>query len=400
MAATRRPPGTGALLTKKDSAGREVWYGQTRVGTERRIVKKKLGLKRAPGGRTGMTRTDAEKALRAWLDGAQANPATERLTVAEGGARLLKHLAAKNRKKATLMAYESMLRVHLVPYFGGKALDAIMPEDVEAFMVASGASGSSVKTTGNAVSLLHGIFEHAIRRGWLHANPVKRVEKPKADASSEIRFLETEEVEALLRHELDDDLGRVLRVMYLTAATTGMRQGELVALRWMDVDWLARKVRVRRSYVRGEMTTPKSRRGSRAVPLATRTAAELERLSRDSVWAGDEDLVFAHPHTGGPIDRSRLLKRYKATLKRAGVREVRFHDLRHTFGTHMAAQGMEMRALQELMGHRDYKTTLIYADYKPNEREADMVDAAFGGGASGGASEAALPAVPERGQAV
>jgi integrase len=80
---------------------------------------------------------------------------------------------------------------------------------------------------------------------------------------------------------------------------------------------------------------------------------------REELW-GDAD------RTGKPIDRSRLLKRYKQALKRAGVRDVRFHDLRHTFGTHMAAQGVPMRTLQERMGHRDLKTTLIYADYAPS----------------------------------
>jgi integrase len=87
--------------------------------------------------------------------------------------------------------------------------------------------------------------------------------------------------------------------------------------------------------------------------------------------------VFAHPATGNPIDRSKLLKRFKAAVPRADVRDVRFHDLSHTFGTRMAAQGMPMRVRQELMGHRDFKTTLIYADYAPSEREAEWIEQAF-----------------------
>jgi integrase len=87
--------------------------------------------------------------------------------------------------------------------------------------------------------------------------------------------------------------------------------------------------------------------------------------------------VFAHPHTGKPIDRSRLLKRFKAALKRAEIRPVRFHDLRHTFGTRMAAQDVPMRTLQEMMGDRDFKTTLIYTDYGPSAREAEWVEAGF-----------------------
>jgi integrase len=87
--------------------------------------------------------------------------------------------------------------------------------------------------------------------------------------------------------------------------------------------------------------------------------------------------VFAHPVTGKPIDRSKLLKRFKAALRRAAVRPVRFHDLRHTFGTRMAGAGVPMRTLQEWMGHRDSKTTEIYADYSPNHLEADWIEQAF-----------------------
>jgi integrase len=163
---------------------------------------------------------------------------------------------------------------------------------------------------------------------------------------------------------------------------TGMRQGELLALRWLDVDWTAHRVRVRRNFVRGRFGTPKSKRSSRSIPLADDVARELELLFQDSSYQADEDLVFAHPHTGKPMDRSQLLKRFKGGLKRASVREVRFHELRHTFGTRMAAAGVPMRTLQEWMGRRDFKTTLIYADDAPAANEAEIVNAAFARAAS------------------
>jgi len=100
--------------------------------------------------------------------------------------------------------------------------------------------------------------------------------------------------------------------------------------------------------------------------MADRLAAELERHFVVSSWTADDDLVFAHPLTGGPYDASRLRKRFNEALERAGVRRVRFHDLRHTFGTHMAAAGAPLRAIQEWMGHRDHSTTLIYADFAPD----------------------------------
>src|SRR5207302_7745181 len=85
-----------------------------------------------------------------------------------------------------------------------------------------------------------------------------------------------------------------------------------------------------------------------------------------SAWCRDEDLVFAHPHTGNPYDGSKILKRFKEAMAAAGLRDARFHDLRHTFGTRMAAAGAPLRFIQEWMGHRDYKTTSVYADYAPD----------------------------------
>ncbi len=114
--------------------------------------------------------------------------------------------------------------------------------------------------------------------------------------------------------------------------------------------------------------------------MADPVASELEQLFQAAAFQADDDLVFCHPHTGQPLERGQLLKRFKKALERAGVREVRFHDLRHTFGTRMAAAGVPMRTLQEWLGHRDYKTTLIYADYAPAPNEVELVNAAFSAG--------------------
>jgi len=192
-----------------------------------------------------------------------------------------------------------------------------------------------------------------------------------------VRYLDHDELEALLRAVPEDTLGKVEGPLYLTAAMTGLRQGELFALHWRDVDWSAGRLRVRRNYVRGEYGTPKSKRGSRSVPLPDRVAGELERHFQRSSFQHDDDLVFPHPHTGNPLDRSKVLKRFKRALSRARVRDVRFHDLRHTFGTRMAAAGVPMRTLQEWMGHRSSKTTEIYADYAPDTGERDLVERAF-----------------------
>jgi integrase len=127
----------------------------------------------------------------------------------------------------------------------------------------------------------------------------------------------------------DEDLWRVDLAMYLTAAMTGLRQGELLALRWRDVDWSARKLRVSGGMRNGKRRAPKSATSSRAVPMADKVGGALDRLFQASAYQGDDDLVFGHPHTGRPLDRSQVSKRFERSLERAGVREVRFHDLRH-----------------------------------------------------------------------
>jgi integrase len=116
------------------------------------------------------------------------------------------------------------------------------------------------------------------------------------------------------------------------------------------------------------------------VPLTDRLAGELQRVFDASAFQRDDDLVFTHPHSrklGTPLDGSKVRKRFKDALERASIRPVRFHDLRHTFGTRMAAAGVPMRTLQEWLGHRDFTTTLVYADYAPSAPEAEWVEAAF-----------------------
>jgi integrase len=171
----------------------------------------------------------------------------------------------------------------------------------------------------------------------------------------------------------------VLRVLIRTAAMTGLRRSELAGLRWRDADWAAQRIRVRHTYVRGEYSTAgKSDLSTRrSVPMADRLVGELDAWSRRTSWTGELDLVFAHPHTGRPVDPNKVSKRFQQACRDADVPVIRFHDLRHTFATRMAATGQPLRALQEFLGHADAKTTQIYAHYAPSAHEVDMVNQAF-----------------------
>jgi integrase len=376
----RRPRGTGALIVRRDAADRETWYGKWRVDGQQ--VKRRIGPKRAVGTRDGLTKTQAEAELRRMMAEVGALRARgERVTVAEAGEALIAARRSAGRKRSTIEGYESILGQHVVSFFGSRAVDRIRRPDVEAFAASLERKGLAANSRINTLNLLGATFELAVRRGWAVTNPIRGVDRPRGGAADpDIRYLTMEEVEAVLRAVPDDELGRVEGVLYVAAVMTGMRRGELLGLRWGDIDWGAKRIRVRRNYVRGEFGPPKSRRSSRSVPLTDRLAGELQRLYDSAPFQSDEDLVFAHPHSrkpGTPLDGSKVLKRFKAALRRAGVRSLRFHDLRHTFGTRMAAAGVPMRTLQEWMGHRDFATTLVYADYTPSGREAEWVEEAF-----------------------
>ena len=162
--------------------------------------------------------------------------------------------------------------------------------------------------------------------------------------------------------------------IYLTAAFTGLRRGELLALHWRDVDFAGQAIRVRASYAGGQLTTPKSGK-VRSVPMAPDVAAALAALGARERWTGDDDLVFVG-EVGGYLDGSALRRRYTATLCRAGLRPLRFHDLRHTFGTRMIAKA-DIRRVQEWMGHADVQTTMKYLHYVPRDDDAALVAEAF-----------------------
>jgi len=372
----RRSYGTGSLFIVRDAAGSESWYGKWYADGRR--VKRKIGLKRRRGSREGLTRAQAERELQRRVESDRGIVRSGH-TLEEVGNLYLEHLEhVLERKPSTLGDYRSILRAHAVPFFGDRALERIDGDDLRRYIAAKKREGLATKSITNQLIFLHGLFKFAVKRGWLVANPVADVDRPRAPGGDpDIRFLDLDELEALLQAVPDDDTGPTEYALYLTAAMTGLRQGELVALRWRDVDWQAGRIRVRRNFTRQRYGKPKSKRSSRSVPMIDRVAKALSLHCRRSAFQGDDDLVFCHPQTGHPLDASRVRKRFKEALKRARLRSIRFHDLRHTFGTRCAAAGVPPRTLQEWMGHAQLSTTEIYADYAPSDHENEMAERAF-----------------------
>lgn len=396
MTTARRTRGTGALFIRTNAAGRRVYYGKWR-DTSGNQVMKRLGPERTRGMSDGLTKSQAEAELRRLIQDTLVKPkVVERKTFATAGAEYIGYLEnLKNRKPTTVQDYRIILHTHFVEFFGDRPLDSITAADVDRYVStkraergadrkARRAAGHlSAKTVNNHLNFMSSLFRYATneRRRWATVNPVVGAERPAPDKKSDkIHFLSVEELHASIRAVPGDGLGETDRALYLTAALTGLRQGELVALQWQDVDWTAEAIRVRLNYTRGAQGTPKSGR-ERSVPMAPQVAGALDRLLRAQGWANDHEarcgLVFPHPATGSFYDASKMRKRFDTAIATAGVPRITFHELRHTFGTTMAAKGIDVRRLQEWMGHADLKTTLIYLHHAPRREDAAAIGRAF-----------------------
>ena len=371
----RRGYGTGSLRVIGQS-----WIGSW-YGPDGRKIRRKVGPARTAGERDGLTKAQAEERFRRMRGADETTAGLERVTMAQAGEELGRRLVVRGRKKSHRMTIASDLRNHIAPFFGERDLARIDPQDIERY-IAVKLKTLAPKTVRNHLNTMHSIFELGLRRHWCQGNPVKLADRPVIKKTeTRIKFLNREELEQLLAVPYPADaFGRIERALYLTAAMTGLRQGELLGLRWRDVDLQARRVRVVSPYVRGEFNDPKSEGSGRSVPLGNRVVDALTELRAQSAYPHEQELVFCHPESGNPLDRSKLVRRFKYALERADVRRITFHELRHSFGTRMAAEGVPLRTLQHWMGHADAKTTQIYAHYQPSDAEADVIDVAFHSG--------------------
>jgi integrase len=365
------------------------FYVKYRVGG--RQIQKRLGpawhdLGQPPLG--SYTRRMAEEALAAILTdarrGAVPHSPSSGATVGEAAHEWLRHSEWERGVKAsTLREYRSVVEAHIVPRFGDQSIEDVTARQVEAWAADLLASGRSRRTVNKVLTMLHGVFERA-RRVWdLPSNPVADVARRPERYSGDLDFFSAEEVMDLVRAAASEQDAAI----FLTAAYTGLRRGELVALRWRDVLFEQESIRVRASYSYGALTTPKSGR-TRTVPMVPAVADALGQLRQLSV--NDDDLVF--PGVGGEhLDGSALRRRYREALKRAGLRALRFHDLRHVFGS-LAINALTILEVKEAMGHADVKTTMRYLHHRSRADEARRLAAAFTITAGGAPNRAEDPA--------
>lgn len=328
----------------------------------------------------GKTRQEAARKLAAALRDREAGMPIvgERQTVAHYLAQWLES-ARHNIRPRTWTLYEQYVRLHFVPLLGQTALAKLSAQQVQAFYAQKLEEGLSSTTVRHLHATLHRALESAVRLGLVQRNVTDLVDPPRM-LRHDMVTLTPEQARALMAAAAGDRF----EALYLLALTTGMRQGELFALKWSSVDLERATLQVRGTLQRIDsklvITEPKTPRSRRSVALPTVVVDTLkrhrarqveERLRLGPAWE-DNDLVF--PNTiGGPLDAISFLRReYWPTLRAAGLPRIRFHDLRHTAATLLFRQGIHPKVVAEMLGHSTISVTLdIYSHVLPDmQREA------------------------------
>jgi integrase len=258
----------------------------------------------------------------------------------------------------------------------------VTPRRIETWRDAFIDSGQSRRNTNKIHAVVHAILQRGVERHGLQRNAAAQVKKLRESYDARFDFYSPAEVAKLAVHAANQTDAAI----YRTAAFSGLRMGELIALLWEDVDFDNHSLRVWEGYKRGEVGQPKSRK-SRTVPMVDDVARVLAALKQRGHDTAPKDLVFPSDE-GGHQDPSALRRRYKKALKAAKLRPLRFHDLRHTFGS-LAINTATIVQVQAWMGHADIKTTMRYLHHKSRADDARLLSAAFRPDEAGDLDEAA-----------
>jgi integrase len=338
-----RANGDGDVFPRKNAAGQITSYRGAYVGPDgkRRYV-------------SGKNKEETRANLR------RAKGDAERGVVSDGGnvalsdylARWLNDSVKGSVKPITHKSYAMLVNKHVVPALGNVRLSKLTPAHLQSFYRSKLDAGLSPRTVQYLHAVLHRALKQALRWGLVTRNVAEAVDPPKVH-KKEITPLSPEQARTFLEAARGDRL----ETLYVLAVHTGMRQGELLSLRWDDVDLDAGVLRVRGTKTARSRRTVKLSETA-LYALRNHLSRQLDEIDRvGSLWR-ENGLVFA-TEIGTPLNRHNLTQRsFKPLLKGAGLPQIRFHDLRHTCATILLSQGVHAKFVQELLGHATISITL------------------------------------------
>jgi len=283
-------------------------------------------------------------------------------------------------KATTYETYERLMRLHLIPALGRVKLKNLTPAHVRGLYREKLDSGLSPTSVQRVHALLHKALKQAVNDGLVARNVTQAVKAPRQQRK-EIPTLNQEQARVFLEAAKGDRL----EALYLLAIHTGLRQGELLGLKWVDVDLDRRTLQVRRILSAAKngpnFTTPKNNQG-RSVRLTVQAVQAVrdhrkrqveERLKHDGFWQ-DHGLVFT-TLVGTPLNRHNVFSRsFKLLLRRAELPDMPFHALRHSFATLMLAGGEHPKVVQEMMGHSGIRVTMDFYSHVLPDMQKGAVD--------------------------
>jgi len=363
--------GEGSIYPHKRNGKRVGYRGAytvyTASGPKRRYV-------------TGKTREEARQKLTKAMADRDGGLVFEDkgLTVEDYIERWLKDSVRDTVRQSTYETYEYMTYPHIVPALGRIKLKALTPVHVRSFYREKLDAGLSSATVRKIHSVLQKALDQAVSDGLIPRNAAKGIKLPQGK-TKEIRPLSPDEVGTLLEAARGDRL----EALYVLAIHTGLREGELLALRWEDVDLEGAVLRVSQTLTRdgGKVSVgpPKTKNSRRTVSLTERAVEvlrghltrQLEEMERVGSLYRPGGLVFAN-EVGGIINPSNLRNlSLKALLERAGLPPIRFHDLRHTCATLMLSKNVNPKVASEMLGHSTIAITLdTYSHVLPNMQQS------------------------------
>jgi len=272
-------------------------------------------------------------------------------------------------KFATREIYSLLLRKHLILQFGGRRLCDISRVEVQQYLLNKLTQGFAWETTNHLRHLLSKVMGTAVNWEYISSNPVRGVKMPERTLKRPHRFLSAEEVQRLIAASKEPT-----RTIIILATMTGLRIGEILALRWGRIDLLRGTLFVAETCYKGHFGTPKTRASRREVPLAPAVVLELKERYIRSTDQSPSALVFA-TREGAPLAADNLRKKsLRTACKRAGLQRIDWHALRHTHGTLLHAQGTPLKVAQAQLGHSHMATTLEVYTHASGSAQRDAVN--------------------------